>query len=92
MFSILFCLFLVWPQSVQAQENAPRELKAIFPVTCVSPGLANGLAKLFETQYKIPVKVISMCAGDAIHFIKDHEGIEDVTSCSGMSLTRKHNL
>ena len=78
MFSILFCLFLVWPQSVQAQENAPRELKAIFPVTCVSPGLANGLAKLFETQYKIPVKVISLCTGDAIHFIKDHEGIEDV--------------
>jgi tungstate transport system substrate-binding protein len=63
---------------MQAQENAPRELKVIFPVTCVSPGLANGLAKLFETQYKIPVKVISLCTGDAIHFIKDHEGIEDV--------------
>lgn len=83
MFSILFCLFLVWPQSVQAQENAPRELKAIFPVTCVSPGLANGLAKLFETQYKIPVKVISLCTGDAIHFIKDHEGIEDIDVMMG---------
>ena len=78
MFSIVFCLFLAWPHSIQAQENAPRELKAIFPVTCVSPGLANGLAKLFETQYRIPVKVISLCTGDAIHFIKEHEGIEDV--------------
>jgi tungstate transport system substrate-binding protein len=78
LFSIVFCLFLAWPHSIQAQENAPRELKAIFPVTCVSPGLANGLAKLFETQYKIPVKVISLCTGDAIHFIKEHEGIEDV--------------
>jgi tungstate transport system substrate-binding protein len=76
--SIVFCLFLVWPHSIQAQENAPRELKAIFPVTCVSPGLANGLSKLFETQYRIPVKVISLCTGDAIHFIKEHEGIEDV--------------
>jgi tungstate transport system substrate-binding protein len=78
LFSIVFCFFLVWPHSIQAQENAPRELKAIFPVTCVSPGLANGLAKLFETQYKIPVKVISLCTGDAIHFIKEHEGIEDI--------------
>ena len=78
LFSIVFCLFLIWPHSIQAQVNAPRELKAIFPVTCVSPGLANGLAKLFETQYKIPVKVISLCTGDAIHFIKEHEGIEDV--------------
>jgi tungstate transport system substrate-binding protein len=83
MFPIVICLFLVWPRGIQAQENATRELKAIFPVTCVSPGLANALAKLFETQYKIPVKVISLCTGDAIHFIKEHEGIEDVDVMMG---------
>jgi tungstate transport system substrate-binding protein len=62
----------------KVQENSQRELKAIFPVTCVTPGLAHGLAKLFETQYNVPVKVLSLCTGDAISFVKEHEGIEDV--------------
>jgi tungstate transport system substrate-binding protein len=62
----------------KVQENSKRELKAIFPVTCVTPGLAHGLAKLFETQYNVPVKVLSLCTGDAISFVKEHEGIEDV--------------
>jgi tungstate transport system substrate-binding protein len=85
-FSLAF--FLLWFSSINAEENpdqgqqgkenAQRELKAIFPVTCVAPGLANGLAKLFETQYNIPVKVISLCTGDAISFIKEHEGVEDI--------------
>jgi tungstate transport system substrate-binding protein len=65
-------------QGQKVKENPQRELKAIFPVTCVSPGLANGLAKKFETQYNIPVKVISLCTGDAISFIKEHEGVEDI--------------
>jgi len=74
----MLCISFMWVGGLHAQDNLSRELKAIFPVTCVSPGLANGLAKMFETQYKIPVKVISLCTGDAIHFIKEHEGIEDV--------------
>jgi tungstate transport system substrate-binding protein len=74
--SIVFCLFLVWPHGIQAQENAPRELKVMFPVTCVTPGLANGLAKLFETEFKIPVKIISLCTGDAIHFVKESGGVD----------------
>ena len=70
-------LFLTWPHGLKAAENAPRELKVIFPVTCVSPGLANGLVKLFETQYKLPVKMYSLCTGDAIKFLKQHEGVDD---------------
>ncbi|MBN2567809.1 MAG: substrate-binding domain-containing protein [Deltaproteobacteria bacterium] len=76
--TFLLGIFLVWGSGIEAQEKPPRELRAIFPVTCVSPGLADGLAKLFEAQYKVPVKVYSLCTGDAIRFIKEHEGVEDV--------------
>jgi tungstate transport system substrate-binding protein len=55
----------------------------MFPVTCVAPGLANGLAKLFEADYKIQVKIISLCTGDAIHFVKEHKGIEEPDAMIG---------
>jgi tungstate transport system substrate-binding protein len=74
---ILPCILLVLTHVCTAEEAAVRPLKAIFPVTCVSPGLANALAKKFETDYKTPVKVISLCTGDAISFIKDHAGTEE---------------
>jgi tungstate transport system substrate-binding protein len=70
-------------QGPKTDTNSIRELKVIFPVTCVSPGLANGLAKKFEADYKIPVKVVSLCTGDAVHFIKEHEGIEDIDALIG---------
>jgi tungstate transport system substrate-binding protein len=76
-------LMLVCAAGASAADSLSRELKVIFPVTCVSPGLAHGLAKLFEKQYKIPVKVISLCTGDAIHFVKEHEGVEDVDVMMG---------
>jgi tungstate transport system substrate-binding protein len=82
--SISLSLFLVWPQGIKAQQAAPRELKVIFPVTCVSPGLANGLAKKFETEYKTPVKVISLCTGDAIKFVRDHEAASDADAVDAM--------
>jgi tungstate transport system substrate-binding protein len=69
-------LSLVWPLGIQAQERSARELKVMFPVTCVTPGLANGLAKLFEAEFKIPVKIISLCTGDAIHFVKESGGVD----------------
>jgi tungstate transport system substrate-binding protein len=81
--SILTSLFLVLPRGIQAQENSSRELTVMFPVTCVSPGLSNGLAKLFEAQYKIPVKTITLCTGDAIHFVKEHEGAEEPDAMIG---------
>jgi tungstate transport system substrate-binding protein len=74
--SIFFGLSLVRPLGIQAQERSARELKVMFPVTCVTPGLANGLAKLFEAEYKIPVKIISLCTGDAIHFVKESGGVD----------------
>jgi tungstate transport system substrate-binding protein len=85
-FFMLFFLFLSVSTRAEEKadleqktpENSQRELKVIFPVTCVTPGLAHGLAKLFETQYNVPVKVISLCTGDAISFVKEHEGIEDI--------------
>ena len=69
--------------SKEPKANSDRELRVIFPVTCVSPGLANGLAKLFEADYKIPVKIMSLCTGDAVKFVKEHEGIEDVDAMIG---------
>jgi tungstate transport system substrate-binding protein len=71
-------LFLVRPVGNQAQENPSQELRVIFPVTCVSPGLAKALIDSFESAYKIPTKMYSLCTGDAISFIKEHEGIEEV--------------
>jgi tungstate transport system substrate-binding protein len=61
-----------------AEENSSRELRVIFPVTSVSPGLANALVKLYENEYNIPTKIYSLCTGDAITFIKDHVGIEEI--------------
>lgn len=71
-------IFLVWVSSVGAEDKLSPELKVIFPVTVASPGLADGLVKLFEAQCKVPVKKYTLCTGDAIKFIKEHEGIEDV--------------
>lgn len=92
--SMSLSLFLAWPSAIKASQvstamenpsqgpktdtNTIRELKVIFPVTMVSPGLAKELSKKFEAHYKVPVKMLNLCTGDAIHFIKEHEGIEDV--------------
>jgi tungstate transport system substrate-binding protein len=81
--TVVLGLILAFPIGIQAQDSLSRELRVIFPVTCVSPGLAKGLATLFETEYKIPVKIITLCTGDAIHFIKEHEGVEDVDAMIG---------
>ncbi|HUI92723.1 MAG TPA: substrate-binding domain-containing protein [Chitinivibrionales bacterium] len=80
---IVLGFFFGWTPGIKAAENPVKELKVIFPVTCVSPGLANGLAKLFEAQYKIPVKVLSLCTGDAIKFVKEHEADLDVDVMMG---------
>lgn len=69
-----------------AQQDTTRELKVIFPVTCVAPGLANALEKLFEEEHKIPVKIYSLCTGDAIKFIKSHKGIDEVDVLIGHDL------
>jgi tungstate transport system substrate-binding protein len=76
--SVLAGFFLLLSSVLKAQENPSQELRIIFPVTCVSPGLAKALADSFESHYKIPTKTYSLCTGDAIKFIKEHEGIEDV--------------
>jgi ABC-type tungstate transport system permease subunit len=81
--TIFFGLFLVWPVVISAEEHLGRELKVMFPVTFVAPGLAHGVAKLFETEYKIPVKIITLCTGDAIHFVKQHEGAEEPDAMIG---------
>jgi tungstate transport system substrate-binding protein len=68
---------LVLQGASNAQENPSRELRVIFPETCVSSGFANALCTLFESQYKIPVKTLTLCTGDAIHFVKEHVEIEE---------------
>lgn len=75
---ILLLVFIMWPGGLHAEENPSRELRVIFPVTCVSPGLANALVKLYEAEYKVPTKMYSLCTGDAITFIKGHVGVEEV--------------
>lgn len=77
---IFLLVFFMW---LHAEENPSRELRVIFPVTCVSPGLANALIKLYEDEYKVPTKMYSLCTGDAIKFVKEHEGIEEVDAMLG---------
>lgn len=81
-------LFLVQPVGMlaQAEEDPSRELRIVFPVTCVSPGLAKALVDSFESEYKIPTKMYSLCTGDAIKFVKEHEGIEEVDAMIGHDL------
>jgi tungstate transport system substrate-binding protein len=81
--SVLLGFIFMVPLGIQAQDSLSRELRVIFPVTCVSPGLAKELATKFETEHKIPVKIITLCTGDAIHFIKEHEGVEEVDAMIG---------
>ncbi len=75
---IFLLVFFMWPGGSHAEENPSQEFRVIFPVTCVSPGLANALVKLYEAEYKVPTKMYSLCTGDAIKFVKEHEGIEEV--------------
>jgi tungstate transport system substrate-binding protein len=75
--SVLAGFLLLLPGVVKAQENPSQELRGIFPETCVSSGFANALCTLFESQFKIPVKTLTLCTGDAIHFVKEHVGIEE---------------
>lgn len=89
----LLLVFIVWPVTILGQEdsslsaeNSSRELRVIFPVTCVSPGLAKELVELFEAEYKIPTKMYSLCTGDAINFVKKHEGIEEIDAMIGHDL------
>ncbi len=83
---IFLLFFFIWPRGIHAEENPSRELRVIFPVTCVSSGLPNELIKLFEAEYKIPVKMYSLCTGDAIKFIKEHKGIEEIDVMIGHDL------
>jgi len=75
---IFLLAFIMWSGRLPAEVDTSRELRVIFPVTCVSPGLANALVKIYEEKYKVPTKIYSLCTGDAIKFIKEHEGIEEV--------------
>jgi tungstate transport system substrate-binding protein len=81
--TLILLLFLTFSNGIFAEEQLPKQLRAIFPVTCVSPGLANALVERYEAQYKIPVKMISLCTGDAIDFVKEHEGVEEIDVMMG---------
>lgn len=48
-------------------------LVVIFPVTMVSPELADNLIKMFEEEHKISTRMIALCTGDAIKFVKETE-------------------
>lgn len=64
--------------ALHAQDTSfVRELRVIFPETMVSTGLPIEICKMFESKHKIPIKTLTLCTGDAIHFIKDHIGIEE---------------
>jgi tungstate transport system substrate-binding protein len=76
--SCIALLFFLRSSRLAAEEHLSPELRVIFPVTCVAPGLAVALADSFAAQYKIPTKIYSLCTGDAIRFIKEHIGIEEV--------------
>jgi len=76
-FPIVLALLVVWPGNAQAQEDSLGELRIIFPETCMGSGIAQDLCKLFESRYRIPVKTLGLCTGDAIAFVKEHVGIEE---------------
>lgn len=85
-------LLLMCPFGIRANDSLPRELRVIFPETCVSSGLANAINKLFESEYKIPVKMLTLCTGDAIHFVKDHVGIEEYDVMVGHFLEQEEQF
>ena len=86
--SLQFFLMIsfTWSWGLWSEENLSRELRVIFPITSVSSGLANALVKLFEEEYTIPTKMYSLCTGDAIKFIKDHVGVEEIDVMLGHDL------
>jgi tungstate transport system substrate-binding protein len=52
-------------QSTPSKLNDSTTLKVIFPATLCSTELPDELIAMFEKEYGIPVKKISLCTGDA---------------------------
>ena len=90
--SVVLGLVLMCPIGIRAQDSLSRQLRVIVPETCVSSGFANAIIKLFESEYKIPVKMLTLCTGDAIHFVKEHVGIEEYDVMVGHDLEQEEQF
>jgi tungstate transport system substrate-binding protein len=56
------------PTTLQSADTAL--LKVIFPVTLCSTQLPEELMAMFEKEYTIPVKKITLCTGDADNYLR----------------------
>lgn len=90
--SVVLGIVLLCPFCIQAQDSLSRELRVIFPETCVSSGFADALNKVFESRYKIPVKMLTLCTGDAIHFVKEHAGTEEYDVMIGHNIEQEESF
>jgi tungstate transport system substrate-binding protein len=55
-------------------QSNPSLLMVVFPATLCSTELPDELIAMFEKEYKIPVKKISLCTGDADKLIRSNGG------------------
>ncbi|MBN1982960.1 MAG: substrate-binding domain-containing protein [Chitinivibrionales bacterium] len=80
--SVLLMLLIGSPST--AQEAMPHDsshgkvLEVIFPATLCSTEMPDELITLFEEEYKMPVKKLNLCTGDADKLIRsdNHEPID----------------
>jgi tungstate transport system substrate-binding protein len=89
---VLLGLIFIWSSHIQAQDSLVRELRVIFPETIVSTELGNSIIKLFESEYRIPVKMLTLCTGDAIDFVKEHAGIDEYDVMIGHDLEQEERF
>jgi tungstate transport system substrate-binding protein len=57
-------------EPVSSQLNSDKTLAVIFPSTLCSTEMPDELIAMFEKEYKIPIKKINLCTGDADKLIR----------------------
>jgi tungstate transport system substrate-binding protein len=80
----IICLLLL--SITPASGGQEGDLTVIFPVTCVSPGLAGALVEKFEEENNISIKMISLCTGAAIELAKQPEKANKIDVLIGHDL------
>ena len=59
-------------ESIAADSLNSRLLTVIFPVTLCSTQMPEDILRMFEKEYGIPVKKITLCTGDADNLIRSN--------------------
>jgi tungstate transport system substrate-binding protein len=75
-------MFLIALTSIPAMSTEPAAsqlkdsttLMVIFPATLCSTEMPDQLIAMFEKDYKIPIKKINLCTGDADKFVRSNSG------------------